>query len=261
MKQLLILTTISIFLFTSCKKDSTPEYNSAVKADLSVEFDNIAGASDLQLNSGSYTNAAGEVFNVTKLKYYVSNFKLTNADGTIYIVPQDECYFLIDESDEDTHEPVLHIPEGEYRAISFMVGVDSLKSTADLGSRTGTLDPSGAASDMFWNNTDGYIFLNVEGTSTASSLPGNIFNFHIGGFGNSTIKNIRTVTLDLTTRGTPKVKSGKETNIHLMVDVLKIFSGTSNISIASNPAIGFESFSSNIANNYSSMIRHDHTEN
>ena len=89
MKHIFILAAAILFFFSSCKKDSTPEYNPNVKADLSVEFDNIAGSSDLQLNTGNYTNALGQSFNVTKLKYYVSNFKLTNVDGTVYTVPQE----------------------------------------------------------------------------------------------------------------------------------------------------------------------------
>ena len=74
MKYPILLAAIISLLFVSCTKDETSHYNSDVKAELSVEFDNIVGASDLQLNTGSYTNAAGEVFNVTKLKYYVSNY-------------------------------------------------------------------------------------------------------------------------------------------------------------------------------------------
>ena len=262
MKRVLIAATVASTIFMSCKKDSVPEYNSTAKAPLSVEFDNIAGAADIALNTATYTNAAGESFNVTKLKYYVSNFKLTNVDGSVYTVPQDSCYFLIDESDPDTHEPILEVPEGEYKSISFIIGVDSAKNTADVSTRTGALDPTGVGADMYWTWNSGYIFFKMEGTSPASMMGD--YMYHIGGFGgmtSPTINNIKTVTLDLTARGTPKVKTGKETNIHLMVDVLKMFTGTSNVSIAANPMIMFDPYSTTIANNYAGMIRHDHTEN
>lgn len=262
MKRILFGAFIASTLFISCKKDSTPEYNTSVKAPLSVEFDNIAGAADLALNTGTYTNAAGESFNVTKLKYYVSNFKLTNMDGTVYTVPQDSCYFLIDESDPDTHEPILNVPEGEYKTVSFIIGVDSAKNTADISTRTGALDPTGAGADMYWTWNSGYIFFKMEGASSASMMGD--YMYHIGGFGgmtSSTINNIKTITLDLTVRGTPKVKTGKETNIHLMVDILKMFTGTTNVSIATNPMVMFDPYSTTIANNYAGMIRHDHTEN
>ena len=202
------------------------------------------------------------LFSVSKLKYYVSNFKLTRIDGSEYIVPQEECYFLIDESDEATHEPILNVPEAEYKSISFLLGVDSVRSTLDISQRTGVLDPATTASGMYWDQNSGYIFFNMEGVSTASAT--GTFMYHVGGYGgatSATINNIKTITLDLTARGTPKVKTGKETNIHLMVDVLKVFTGSNNISIAANPSVMFEPFSAGIANNYSNMIRHDHTEN
>ena len=261
MKTILCATIAAIALFASCKKDDAPLYNINVKSELSVEFDNIAGSSDLQLNTGSYTNSSGESFTVTKLKYYVSNFSLVTAYNGIYTVPKDSCYFLIDESNEDTHEVLLHVPEGEYTAINFTVGIDSLKSTSDISQRTGVLDPA-ANSDMYWDADKGYVFLNIEGTSTAS--PTGNFMYHIGGFGSNTspsLNNLKTVSLDLTQRGVPQVKTGRKPNLHLMVDVLKLFNSTNMVSIAAHPVIGFEDYSSVVANNIATMFRHDHTEN
>jgi len=264
MKRILLLAVMLVYLLTACKKENTSPYNDEVKANLSVEFDNIAGSSDLQLNTGVYTNASGEKLTVTKLKYYVSNFILTKTDGTIYTVPQDSCYFLIDESDEETHEPLLKVPEGEYKTLSFLIGIDSLRSTKDISQRTGVLDPTADGGDMYWGWNSGYIFFKFEGTSPASASMGGTFMYHVGGFGgysSPTINNIKRITLDLTARGTPKVKAGKDTNIHLMVDVLKMFTGSTNVSIAANPMVMFSDFSVNIADNYTAMFRHDHTEN
>lgn len=264
MKIILPIAGAIVLLLSSCDKDEPSPYNSQTKGELSIEFDNIVGAADLALNTGAYTNAAGESFNVTKLKYYVSNFILTNTDGTAYTVPQDSCYFLIDESDENTHQPVLKIPEGEYKTISFVLGVDSLRSTKDVSERTGVLDPISVGADMYWSWNSGYVFLKLEGTSPSSTEAGNIFMYHIGGFGGyqtATINNLKTITLDLTARGIPQVKAGKETNIHLMVDLLKLFEGSSNISIAAHPVSMFDDYSATISANYAAMFRHDHTEN
>jgi hypothetical protein len=67
MKYILFIAVLAAIGFTSCKKDNDNPYNSNVKGELSIEFDNIAGTSDLQLNSGAYTNSSGENFTVTKL--------------------------------------------------------------------------------------------------------------------------------------------------------------------------------------------------
>lgn len=263
MKRIYMAVFATIIFFTACRKTNTTPYNSGTKAELSVEFDNIAGSADLQLNTGSYTNGTGETFKVSKLKYYVSNFMLTQTNGTTYIVPQAESYFLIDESKPESRSAVLQVPEGEYKTLSFMVGVDSLRSTMDVSERTGVLDPTGNGGDMYWGWNSGYIFFKMEGTSSASSMDGS-FMYHIGGFGgynSATINNIKTITIDLNERGNPQVKSGKRANIHLMADILKMFNGASNVSIASNPMVMFDPFSMNIANNYVNMFRHDHTEN
>lgn len=262
MKRILFLAIACSVTLLSCKKDDVPEYNPNVKAPLTVEFDNIVGAADLQLVTGSYTNGTGETFTVSKFKYYISNIVLTKTDGSIYTVPQNESYFLVDESDIDSHEAALSVPEGEYKTLAFTIGVDSLRSTMDISLRTGVLDPTLDGGDMYWSWNSGYIFLKFEGNSTASAMGD--FAYHIGGFGgysSSTINNIKNVTLDLTARGVPKVKTGKETNIHLFADLLKLFDGSTNLSIAANPMVMFNPYSVNIASNYAGMFKHDHTEN
>ncbi|MFT3705654.1 MAG: hypothetical protein QM802_25015 [Agriterribacter sp.] len=263
MKKLFFIALV-IFSLASCKKDNTNDYNSNTKGDLSIEFDNIVGAQNLALNTGSYTNGSSETYNITKLKYFISNISLQNVNGATYIVPQDDSYFLIEEGNEEKDHASLEVPEGEYKSLTFMVGVDSLRNTKDISERTGALDPAGEANGMYWGWNSGYIFLQLEGTSTASAEDGHVFMYHIGGFGgysSPTINNIKTVTLDLTPGGTPKVHSGKETNIHLMVDIAKLFDAVNHISITATPAVMFDAYSTSISANYATMFRHDHTEN
>ncbi|MBN8786407.1 MAG: hypothetical protein J0I84_04905 [Terrimonas sp.] len=264
MKHILYTAIISLLIFSSCKKDNTNEYNSNNKGELSIEFDNIVGGENLALNTGSYTNSSGETYKITTLKYFISNISLGKADGTTYTVPQNDSYFLIEEGNEDADHASIEVPEGEYKTLTFMVGIDSLRNTKDVSERTGALDPAGTANGMYWGWNSGYIFFKIEGTSTASTADGNMFMYHIGGFGgysSSTINNIKTVTLNLEPGGTPKVHQGKETNIHLMVDIAKLFDNKSHISIAEHAAVMFDAYSTTIADNYATMFRHDHTEN
>ena len=264
MKRIISLLSISAILFTSCKKDKdeVSEYNPNVKADLSVEFDNVAGSADLQLNTGNYTNALGQQFKVTKLKYYVSNFKLTNVDGSVYTVPQKDCYFLIDESDATSHMPVLSVPEGEYKTLSFMIGVDSLRNTMDVSQRTGSLDVSGAAADMYWSWNSGYIFFKMDGTSPAITAMGGVFQYHVGGFGGystPTVNNLKTVTLTLP--GAPvSFGSNNHKHIHTFVDALKVVNGTTNISVPTTPMVMGGPDAPKIAYNYKNMFVVDHIE-
>ena len=93
---------------------------------------------------------------------------------------------------------------------------------------------------------------------------GGAFMYHVGGFGgysSATPNNLKVITLDLTARGTAKVKQTKSANIHLMVDVLKMINGSVNISFATTDMIHSIAPGVPLANNYASMFTHDHTEN
>jgi len=266
-KVLSLVILASFAFFASCKKDSaTPEYNTAQNGSISVEFDNIVGTSDLQLNTGSYTNSSNQVYKVTKLKYFVSNFKFNNIDGSVYTVPQDSSYFLIDESDVNRRLAKLKIPEGEYTSVTFTLGVDSLRNTMDISKRTGDLDVTGVATDMYWSWNSGYIFFKLDGTSTAVTTMGGVFQYHTGGFGgytSATANNLKTITLNLSARGSAKVKASKTlgVNVHLLVDVNKVFTGTNTISLATTSMVHSITLGVPIAANCASIFSHDHTEN
>ncbi len=264
MKNILIIAGAFILMSASCKKTTGSLYNSNVKAPITLEFDNIVGGADLQLNTGSYTNESGEQFKVSMLRYFVSNIVLTNVNGSKYIVPQDSSYFLIDESKPSTLKTSIKIPEGEYSKLEFILGVDSLRNTKDLSQRTGVLDPTGEASGMYWSWNSGYIFFKMEGNSPSSKLTNNVFQYHIGlfgGYSTPTLNNLKNISIDLTQRGIAKVKTGKTPNVHLLVDVSKVFNGTNKVSISANTVVMASAFSAKIADNFASMFQHDHTEN
>ncbi|HUQ67277.1 MAG TPA: MbnP family protein [Flavitalea sp.] len=257
MKTFSLLLLIGIILL-SCKKENNG-YNANFRGLLGLEFDNVAGSEDLKLITGTYTNASGETFSVRNLQYFISNISLVKTDGTEYIVPQDSSYFMINESASVNAMPVLKIPEGEYKELRFIVGVDSLRNTMDISKRTGVLAPT---LNNYFNENNGYIFFNMEGTSPQA--PGGTYKFHIGGYGgktSATINNIKKISIDLSARGMVKIREGNESVIHMLVDVTRVFTGTTNVSLATNNIVEFHPFSVNIANNYALMYTHDHTHN
>lgn len=272
---IILFTLIGLFL-TACSKNSepTPEFDESKLAPFSVEFDNIMGDRTLTLNNTTapYTNAAGEAFSVSQLQYFISNIKLSTAQGKTYTVKQDDSYFLIKASDKGTRFAKVNVPEGDYTKLTFTIGVDSLRSTMDISQRKGVLDPAGGMTDgMYWGWNSGYIFFKFEGNSTAISDDVNgdptgkkQFRYHIGGFGgysSPTINNIKTVTIDLNAAGIAKVRKDRQSNVHLFVDVMKFFNGSNSFSIAAHPTVMFSTYSTSIAQNLSQMFKHDHTEN
>lgn len=268
----------ALLLSTACSKksDPVPEFQEQNLAPLSVEFDNIVGDRTFAVNNtGSpYTNAAGEKFSISMLQYFISNIKVTTAQGKSYTVNQDSSYFLISGADKATRFAKVSVPEGDYTSLTFTLGVDSLRSTMPVDKRTGVLDPAAGGHDsggMYWGWNSGYIFFRFEGNSNVISDDVNgdptgkkQFKYHIGGFGGysaPTINNIKTVTLDLRTAGIARVRKDRQSNIHLFVDVMKVFNGTNSFSIAEHPNVMFSEYSTKVANNLAGMFRHDHTEN
>ncbi|WP_410221460.1 MbnP family protein [Pedobacter sp.] len=274
MKKIITLIAISATLLTACKKDysSAPDFDENNLAPLSVEFDNIAGGRTLTFNNTDvpYSNAKGEPFSISLLQYFISNIKVTTTSGKEYTVKQDDSYFLIKGSDKSTRFAKIKVPEGDYSKLTFVLGVDSLRSTMPLDKRTGVLDPA-SGSNMYWGWNSGYIFFKMEGNSSVITddqlgdpSGKKQFKYHIGGFGgysSATINNIKTITLDLTNAGVAKVRKDRQSNIHLFVDVLKVFNGSNSFSIKEHPNVMFSEYSVSVAKNLSEMFKHDHTEN
>lgn len=261
------LAAIAVCLaFAACSKTKTPDFQAGDTGSVDIEFDNIVGATDLQLNTGVYTDSKGEKYSITTFKYFISNIVLKNADGSSYTVPRDSSYFLVNEENASHLITINHVPAGNYNGISFTIGVDSLKCTEPIGNRTGDLDPAGAAADMYWTWNSGYIFLKMEGNSTALPADANTFQYHIGGFGgysSPTINNIKSVSLSAPSGMQAEVRKNKAENphMHLFADAAKVLDGTTSFSIAENPMVMFAPFSVTIANNYAGMFSIDHIHN
>jgi hypothetical protein len=278
-KNLLYFTTIVMLLLSACskKQDPTPDFQEDNLAPLSIEFDNIVGGRTLTFNNTAvpYTNAKGEPFTVSMIQYFISNVKVTTNEGKEYVVKQDSSYFLIKGSDRTTRFAKVKVPEGDYSKLTFILGVDSLRSTMPIDRRTGVLDPAtGGSMDnggMYWGWNSGYIFFRLEGNSNLISddqqgdpTGKKQFKYHIGFFGGydvPTLNNIRSITIDLNNAGIAKVRKDRQSNIHLFVDLMQVFNGKNSFSIKENPNVMFGEFSSKIADNFPQLFTHDHTEN
>lgn len=255
---MLMIAFVAISIVSCDDDETTPPSNNGTttynSGTVGLNFENIAGSVFLDpTGATNYVNAAGETFSVTNFKYYVSNVKLIKDDGTKYEVPN--SYFLIDANDTNSLIAELsNIPGGKYTGIEYMIGVDSARNVS--GSQTGALDP---VNGMFWSWNQGYIFMKLEGQSSASS--NNSFVYHIGGFSGA-YSALRTVSIDFTPSILIVDGGKREAEIHILTDVLEIFKNPNNISIANSSTImGVGISSSNVANNYADMFSFDHIHN
>lgn len=256
-KILFTATGITALTISGCKKDDKQEEDMMETNIVSVELNHKVGASAFALGT-SYTNLNGDQFNLTKLKYYLSNFRFKKTDGTTVAAEVNRNsgmgYFLVDASVASSLEfSIDNIPSGDYTQIEFMIGVDSAANVN--GAQGGDLDPANA---MFWDWNTGYIMAKMEGTSPQSTAVGNSLVYHVGGF-KLPYNNLRTTTVNLTEPITVRKNIAPE--IHLFVDVAEWFKTPNTISIATLNNSMSASSTGVIADNYADMFKCDHVHN
>ena len=257
--------SIATLSLLACEKDKK-EDNIIGYGEVQIEFDHRANGQAFNLGT-AYTTEAGEDLTFNTLKYFVSNFQLTKEDGSVYTVPKDHCYFLIEKvTDEENIITLKNIPVGDYTGVNFILGVDSLKSISALSERTGDLDPTGKAAGMYWIWNSGYIFFKTEGTSPSAPLDTasntNKFRFHIGLFGGynaPTLNNIKNI--ELKGHDPIKVSTAITPEVHLKVELMEVFKTPTTISVAATPTVMASPYSANVATNYADMFSLDHVHN
>ena len=251
--------------FVACDKDEDDPAPSGGSSTVTsgpgtvmVTFANTVGMVNVdETGATSYTNASNEAFTVTMAKYYVSNFELFN-DNHSHAVP--DSYFLVDESVPASTELNLDsVPEGYYKGIRFMIGVDEDKynelTAQSPSSPTGALDP---ANGMMWVWSTGYIHYKLEGTYANSSS--NMYFYHIGGM-TGQYSGQRVVELYFA-GDSLQVKGTHEAEIHLTADIQKLFSSNTTFTIASMPNVmTVNQNSATVADNYATMFEFDHLHN
>jgi len=263
---LALLFSLTAF-FSSCKNDHDHDDITGF-GEVEIEFDHRAGGSALTLGT-EYTTAAGESVRLTTFNYFASNFSLVKSDGTEYVVPKDECYFLVKHNETASRKITLkNIPAGDYKELRFTIGVDSAKSVSPIAERTGALDPAGAANGHYWSWNSGYIFMKMEGTSPAApvepSTGERIFQYHVGlfgGYNSKTLNNLKKVSLATPAEAAEVRQDHEAPHFHLFVDALQVFSSPNTVKIADKPYSHGDSFSATLAANYVDMFVIDHVHN
>lgn len=222
---LTVLTSAAVLLLGSCQKDPDSPVTST-EGEVTLQLDNVVSQtsgsggtaySPLVLDAASYKNANGDDFTVSTFKYYLSNLTLHKADGSTYAVPN--SYFLVDQAKADSRKLTLTgVPTGDYTRLSFVVGVDSMRTKA--GNFTGVLN---ADNGMFWDmNGPEFINLKLEGRSPQS--PTTALVFHVAGYKGRANNTIRTVELPLPSAPL-LVRAGHSPQVQLQADVAKLFTG------------------------------------
>ncbi len=215
---------------------------------LVLHFENYVGNLPLKLDSATYKNKLGQTYTVSKFKYYISNIRLCRKGNSSHLdTTVVDGYYLINEEDPASKEIVLKgLPDGKYSSITFTIGVDSLHNCS--GAQTGALDPVNA---MFWAWNTGYIFLKMEGKSPVSTSPGNLLEFHIGGY-RTPYNCIRTITLNM--NSVFPLADDVTVSVEIKADLAELFKTPTSIDFSKLSSVTDFHNATTIADNYKDMF-------
>lgn len=133
------------------------DQNGSPKGTITIKFAHKIDAQALTLSSGSYTNAAGNVYRVQLLEYIVSNLALKNSTGVV--IPLKD-YQYITASDAATQTLVIKdVPADHYAAFNLVMGIPKAQNT------TGNLPNQTNFNNMEWPAAmgGGYHYMRLEG--------------------------------------------------------------------------------------------------
>ena len=200
---------------TCSDNDDTVDINS----EINFKFNHTWGNTPLDnssINSTTFTTQNGDVINISRIRYLISRFELTDANGTSYLF---DGYKFTDLSDTSTYDFVPtnnSIPNGTY-TLKFIWGFNE----------TDNID--GAYADLnvaIWNWPTmlggGYHFLQFDGVFKANTTAPSPFNFHNGTARVSTNPNVFEQNFAEITFSTPIIISDNST-IEIKMNIAEFF--------------------------------------
>jgi len=111
----ILITLFCAFLVFSCQKHGNVE----------IQFTQTVDDKPVQTGQLIYLNAAGNLYQVDEVKYFVSRILLKSTSGKTLEITQDNGIHYVDNGISKTLRWLLsEIPQGEYSAISFVFGLD-----------------------------------------------------------------------------------------------------------------------------------------
>ena len=193
MKKIVALLLITTSLF-GCGNDDQDDATKT-SGSLELNFIHTVGSEGLELGN-TYQNTSSESYTINELKYIISNITLTRKNGTEFIYPVAESYFLINEAQIDSKKIILNdIDPDEYTKITFGFGIDPTKYPIESG--TLNFVPTAEEAGMLWSWSAGYKFIKLEGTFTSATvIAEKPFLFHVGSHG-ATLDNYKEIELSL----------------------------------------------------------------
>lgn len=168
LKAVLLLALLTTFL--SCKKDKEI---GGLKLNFVHKIDN----KEVELDKMIYTNAAGNIYEITEIQYFISEINLTAQDGTIENINLPNQAHYVDIEIPSTLELLCsnNIPAKDYKEISFVFGISKANNKSGI-----FVNPP--ERDMFWPERlgGGYHYMKLNCKWLADDSTRRNGNFHLG---------------------------------------------------------------------------------
>lgn len=247
---LAILLSTSLFVVSCNDKEKEEVVTTPKTGKITLQFEHLWADKDFALNTEFTHPDTKEQIIITMLKYYITNVKFKNTDGTWWSEP--ESYHLVDASTASAPElTILDVPSADYTDVSYTIGVDSTRNVS--GAQSGALSTT---NNMFWSWNTGYIFVKIEGTSPAAK--DSAFLYHLGGFKSPTSAiQINTQSFNGSLLG---VNNSATPVVHMAVDLEKVW--TNGVTLESVYKIHMPGASAQtLAQNFGQAIKFEHIHN
>lgn len=206
----LVLALLTPLAFSACGDDPVglTGFGTVV-----IQFDNVVGGTPVAMNTGTYMNAAGNSYTISRLEYVVSAFMLGGADGDFGV----DGHHYRDESDATTMTLTLtDVPAGEYSSLDFVWG---LAGPGNVAGAFPDLDADGMAWPAMMGG--GYHYMRHEGSFTPTGGGTGNYTTHLG----PSMMTDYSRPVMLTLPSTLRIDGGETHTITLEMDVNEWYTG------------------------------------
>jgi hypothetical protein len=171
-----ILLTSLVNCLNSCKKEETTTPPST-SGKIIFSINHLVNGQPLTKNDLIYTNAAGNEYMITEVKYFISDITFYRHDGSRKLIGDWKDIFYVDENLPETTTIRFfdNIPAGTYDSIAFTFGISAQKNKSFMYVKPPEVD-------MFWPEVlgGGYHYMMINGKWKDTTGVNQPFNFHLG---------------------------------------------------------------------------------
>ncbi|HEY9176264.1 MAG TPA: MbnP family protein [Flavipsychrobacter sp.] len=155
MKNRIFILMMAVLVVSACRKEKENVIPTPTVGDLTINLGYHVDGEQLLFDSLRYTNAAGNMYSVTKVHYYLSRFRFYNRGEVKY--SSDTIIYA--DAAQTTSFTFRSLPATIYDSVSFYIGLDEAQNISN------SLPATAENVNMGWPDVmgGGYHFLKLEG--------------------------------------------------------------------------------------------------